>query len=175
MKNKLIIIPAVVAVLLPKSALAHCPLCTAGAGAAALGAAWLGVGQMPIGIFIGAFAVALGLWVARLIKREYIPHQKWFLSILSYVTIVLPLTPILRDVHSIYVGLGGEYGSMTNRVYMYNDFIVGSVIGAFIIVIAPSLSRRLTDLRGGKLIPYQGMMITFVLLLLSAATAELLT
>lgn len=55
---------SVTAAALPRATFAHCPLCTIGAGAAAVGAAWLGVSYMVIGVFLGAFGLAIGLWTA---------------------------------------------------------------------------------------------------------------
>ena len=68
---------------IPFLASAHCPLCTAGAGVAALGASALGISSGPIGIFIGAFGLAMGLWIGGVIKKEYIPHQKWLVGVLQ--------------------------------------------------------------------------------------------
>ena len=173
MKKRIIYISALVPLLWPLKSLAHCPLCTAGAGAAAVGAAWLGVGQIPIGVFIGAFAIALGLWVSKLIKRQFIPQQKWILAIFSYLTTIFPLTMMLTDVHSIYVSIFGEYGSLFNRVYVFNGFIVGSILGSIIIMASPTLSKKLSVWRKGKLIPYQGMIITFVLLFVVSVITDL--
>ena len=50
---------------------AHCPLCTAGAAIAAGGAIYLGVSVIVVGLFIGAFAVSTGWWVAKIIKKQY--------------------------------------------------------------------------------------------------------
>ena len=40
---------------------AHCPLCTVGAGAAAAGAIWLGVSKVVVALFIGGFAMSMGI------------------------------------------------------------------------------------------------------------------
>jgi hypothetical protein len=166
-----LILPAVLA---PRLALAHCPLCTAGAGVAAVFAAWLGVSMMSIGVFIGAFGIAIGLWIARLIKKQYIPHQAWVLAVISFATTVIPLMPLMQDYTSFYLSLGGEYGSLLNRTYVVNRFLVGSAIGGVVMALAPSLSARITALRKGSMFRFQGLSITFLLLVAILLIVELI-
>jgi len=151
--------------LVSAPAYAHCPLCTAGAGALALGAAQLGVGPMSIGIFLGAFAVALGLWVARLLKKKYLPGQKALLAIFSFATTIFPLQAVLADNAPVYLPFWGEYG----KTFVINLFVAGAVIGGVLILLSPWLSRKLALARGGEMYPFQGMVITLVLLISAAA------
>jgi hypothetical protein len=155
--------------LLPAAAYAHCPLCTAGAGVVALGAAKLGVGPMSVGIFLGAFAVALGLWVARLLKKQYMPRQKEALAIFSFATTIFPLQSVLADYTSVYLPFWGEYG----KTLLINLFLVGGIIGGVLILLSPYLSRKLALARGGAMYPFQGMVITLVLLSSVAVVIEL--
>ncbi len=159
--------------LLADSAFAHCPLCTIGAGAAAAGAAWFGVDTIVIGIFLGAAALAMGLWFSRLIKRKYVPFQKWAISAISFASIIIPVMPMMTGYSSAYISLAGDYGSLLNRTYMINSFLLGSLIGAAIVAMAPSISSLVTKKRG-KTVPYQGIVITFALLGIAAAMAEVL-
>ncbi len=170
--NVLIIIFAILGVGIAKAALSHCPLCTIGAGAAAVGASWLGIGDGPIGIFIGAFAIALGLWIARIVKKQYIPGQKYVITALSFVTTVFPLLPMMKQYSSYYLYIMGDYGSLLNRTYSWNMFLLGAVIGGVIVIIAPLASKKITDLRG-KMSPYQGLIINFAMLLLVSLVIEL--
>jgi hypothetical protein len=160
--------------LLSDTAQAHCPLCTAGAGAAAAGAAWIGVSSMVIGILLGAFGLALGLWLGGLIKRSYVKYQRWLIGIFSFLTTVLPLQPVLKEYTSIYLSLTGEYGSLLNRTYLIDYFLVGSLLGAGIVIAAPYLSSYLTQTRQGKMLPYQGVSITFGLLLIASLASQFL-
>ena len=153
-------------------ALAHCPLCTAGAGVAALGARWLGLGSGAIGIFIGAFGLALGLWIARLIRRDNSSFSA-LLGLGSFFLTVLPLLPLFPEAFPLYLSLGGEYGSLLHRTYAVPWFFVGSVAGALVLAISPFVSRGINRLRGVQ-VPYQGLVITFVLLLITAGLFELL-
>ncbi len=149
---------------------AHCPLCTAGAGVAALGAAKLGMGPTSIGILLGAFAVALGLWFARFLKKQYVPRQKALLAILSFATTIFPLQAVLADNTSVYISFWGEYG----KTFVINLFVAGALVGGMLILLSPYLSRKLALARGGEMYPFQGMVITLVLLVSAAAVVELM-
>ena len=170
-KKFFIPIIGLIGLLFPIPSLAHCPLCTAGAGVVAIGAYWIGVNSMTIGVLIGAFAVALGVWVGKLIKKKYIPQQDNAIGVFSWLTTLLPLKMLLSDYTSIYINWGGQYGSLLNSTYPINLFLVGGVIGGMVIFVAPSLSRFVTE-RQGKTVPYQGIIITFILLILSSLITQ---
>lgn len=144
------------------SVFAHCPLCTLGAAAAAGGAAFLGVSNIVIGLFIGAFAVSIGWWVSRLIKKQFVPYQKAGIILLSFVTTVLPLLPFLSDIHPLYLSWIGSYGS----TFAIDYFLLGSLLGGIIVSITPWLSNRITIVRSGKFLPFQGIILTLSLLLI---------
>ncbi len=156
-----------------KSVYAHCPLCTLGAAAAAGGAAWFGVSKAVIGVFIGAFAVSIGWWIARLIKKQFIPFQKWVIILFSFATTVLPLLTIMNDIHPVYISIAGGYGSLLNRTYLLNDFLVSSIIGGIVVSLTPWLSDKITKFRNGKMLPYQGIILTFILLIIIGIIIQL--
>ena len=160
--------------VLMQSAYAHCPLCTAGAAAAAGGAAWLGVSKIVIGVFIGAFAVSVGWWVSTLIKKQYVPFQRPLIILFSFVTTVFPLLSleVMRSNYPVLLSFFGDYGSLLNRTYILNLFLVGSILGGFIVSITPWLSKKITIVRNGKMLPYQGILLTFLLLIISSAIIE---
>ncbi len=164
--KKSLLITSFLFFLIPRSAFAHCPLCTAGAAIAAGGALWLGVKASVIGLFIGAFAVSLGWWIGKKIKKQYIPLQKTLIIVLSFLTTILPLVPLISPVTPFYLDLGGSYGSLFNRTYVINLFLFGSIVGGAIVCMIPALSQRITKWRNGKMIPFQGITLTFTLLIL---------
>ncbi len=157
-----------------REAYAHCPLCTIGAAAAAGGAAYLGVSQIVIGLFIGAFAVSIGWWVSRLIKKKYIPFQKTLIVLFSFFTTILPLLAFMESIYPFYISWAGEYGSLLNRTYILNIFLVGSIIGGIIVCITPWMSSQITKLRHGKMIPFQGVILTLSLLLVIGGIIQLI-
>lgn len=153
---------------------AHCPLCTIGAAAAAGGAAYLGVHGIVIGLFMGAFAVSIGWWVSGLIKKQYFKYQKQAIILLSFLTTVFPMLAILSDVQPFLVSMSGSYGSLLNRTYLIDLFILGSLIGGFIVSITPMLSKKLSGLREGKMMPYQGIILTFGLLIIIGVVLQVI-
>ena len=158
-------------VAVPNFAQAHCPLCTVGAGAAAALAAWFGVKIMVIGVFLGAFALAMGLWIARLIKYRF-PYKGLLLGLASFLLTIFPLQPLFQDYTSLYITWGGKYGSIFNRTYVLDRFVIGAVIGAVILAAVPFLSKWIAKKRG-KLIPYQGIILVFASLFLVALILQL--
>jgi len=152
--------------ILLDNVMAHCPLCTAGAALAAGGALWLGVKVVVIGLFIGAFAVSLGIWVSNMIKKKYIPYQRSIITILSFILTVLPIMPIMTNVTPFYISISGDYGSLLNRTYIVNSLLLGSLAGGFIVAIAPLLSKNITKIRKGRTFPFQGTALTLIILII---------
>ncbi|PJA89888.1 MAG: hypothetical protein CO137_01850 [Candidatus Magasanikbacteria bacterium CG_4_9_14_3_um_filter_32_9] len=151
---------------IPVVAKAHCPLCTVGAGALAVGARYLGISTVIVGIFIGAFALALGYWISLIVKKQYVKYQKQIIIVLIFLFTVIPLIPLVKEYQSFNLFLFGDYGSLMNRTYMYDRFIIGAIIGAIIMYISPEISAWIKKQRDGKVMPYQGMAVTFGLLAL---------
>lgn len=175
MIKRLIALPVVtlIAALIPTKVFAHCPLCVGGAGAAAALASVLGVTYGAIGVFIGGFAVALSLFIARRLPQKF-KYQNIVVGWLIYLTTIIPMYPFLKgDYTSWFVSSSGAYGSLLNRTYLIDLFIVGSVIGSLIVLYSMKLSAKITSKRGGKQIKFQGMIITFSLLLISAVVIQL--
>lgn len=159
-------------ILLSKGVYAHCPLCTIGAAAVAGGAAYYGVNQLVIGLFIGGFAISMGMWIARLIKKKYVPFQTILIVLISFFTTILPLLPLMKEVAPLYISLFGGYGTLLNRTYVINLFFIGSIPGGIMVGIAPWLSKKITSLRKGKRMPFQGIMITLLLLIIAGVILQ---
>jgi hypothetical protein len=164
-----ILFAALLMLLGTRSALAHCPLCTLGAGGAAALAAYLGIGAAPVGVFVGAFALAIGLWTAKFIRKRLVRGQDNIFGAASFASVVLPVSPLMGQYSPLYVPWMGDYG----RTFLIDNFLVGAVVGAAVLYVAPFLSKRLGRIRGNKMFPFQGMIITLVTLLLASATLEL--
>lgn len=145
---------------------AHCPLCTIGAGAAAAGAVWLGVSKVVVALFIGAFAMSMGMWFARVIKKKYVPLQSTLVVAVVFLSTVLPLLPMFTYVQGFHVSIMGDYGSWLNRTYLVNPPLISSLLGGLIVFVSPLLSGKITKLRGGKTLPFQGVALTLLSLLI---------
>jgi len=158
---------------LPVKALAHCPLCVGGAGAAAALASFLGVKYGAIGVLLGGFAVALSLFIANRLPEKF-KFQNVIVAWVVYLTTIIPMYPFLKgDYTSWFISASGEYGSWLNMTYLIDLFIVGAIIGSLIVVYSMKLSGFLTRKRDGKQIKFQGLLITFALLFISALLLQL--
>jgi hypothetical protein len=176
MKKKIISLLAAssaLPILMAGNVMAHCPLCTAGAAVAAGGAMWMGVSKIVIGMFIGAFAVSMGLWFGRMVKKQYVPFQKTLIVALSFLLTVLPIIPLVTTIYPLQIYLAGGYGSLLNRIYIVDLALIASLFGGAIVTISPGLSKKITKLRG-KTIPYQGVALTMLLLVAFGAAIQLM-
>lgn len=160
--------------LLMKGVEAHCPLCTVGAAAAAGGAAYLGVQNAVIALLMGAFAVSTGWWVSRWIKKKYIPGQKVMIILLSFALTIIPILPLINQISPLYISLAGEYGSLFNRTYVINVSLLASVFGGILVSVSPFLSKKFSSLRKGKILPFQGVVLTLALLIIASTILQVL-
>ena len=169
MNRKFFILPFL-AIFLARPISAHCPLCTVGAGAAAAGALWLGVSKVVVALFIGAFAMSMGMWFSKIPKKKYIPFQKSLIIAVIFLTTVLPLSPIFSAIGPLYLSFIGSYG----KTYAINYSLVSSFFGGLIVFMSPVLSKSLTKIRKGEILPYQGVMITLLTLIVIGGIIQLL-
>jgi hypothetical protein len=173
--KRLFALPAaiVVALALPAKAFAHCPLCVGGAGAAAALASVFGIKYGAIGVFMGGFAVALSLFIVNRLPQKF-RFQNIVVGWLIYLTTILPMYPFLKgDYMSWFISVSGDYGSLLNTTYLIDFFIVGAIIGSLVVLYSMKLSSLITQKRGGKHIKFQGLLLTFGLLFLSAVAIQL--
>lgn len=146
------------------SAHAHCPLCTAAVGTAAVSAKYLGVDTTVIGLLIGAFGVSTGLMLALRLKN-YFKFQFSAIVVASFLLTVVPLMYISDE--SIYFPalLFGASGSALNKVYWVNKILLGSVIGGIASLLAYIVHVNVKRTRGKVLFPFQGIVFTMASLL----------
>ena len=172
MNKKIFVIPIFLtfSVFLAEFVSAHCPLCTIGAGAVAAGAVWLGVSKVVVALFIGGFAMSMGMWFSRIIKKKYIPFQRTVIVLVVFLTTVIPLMPLFTAIGPLYISFIGEYGV----TYAINYSLVSSLFGGLIVFSSPFLSKMITNFRKGKIIPFQGVMLTLTLLLITGGLIQLL-
>ncbi len=151
---------------------AHCPLCTITAATVAGGAAMFGVKGVVVGLFTGAAAAAMGMWIGRKIRKKYMPLQKIMITGASVALTIIPVIPFVKEMPlPVYVSLFGGYGTLFNRTYIINKFLLGSIIGAALMYGTPALSGVISRLRE-KQVPFQGMIIIAILLILVAALLQ---
>jgi len=172
LKMKKFFILSLISIFLVERVMAHCPLCTIGAGAAAGAAVWLGVSKIVVAMFIGGFAMSMGMWFARWAdkKKKIIPFQKTLIIAVVFLTTVWPLMPLFSAIGPLYIPFIGDYGT----TFALNYSIGSSLLGGIVVFSAPSFSKKVTKLRGGKMIPFQGIVLTLVLLLVLGGVIQVL-
>jgi len=171
--KKIVGLSLLLTVVIPGKIYAHCPLCTGGAGAAALAAAYFGVKYGALGVFLGAFAVALSLMIASKLPEKF-KYQSQLVFWGLYLSTVIPFYFMFRgDYTSKYISISGDYGSVLNRTYLIDLYLVGLVVGSLIVYFSPKLSAQLTKARGGRSFKFQGLTVNFGLLFLVALVLQL--
>lgn len=162
-----VLLPVLLLLTLP-SIHAHCPLCTAAVGAAAVSAKYYGLDSSIIGLLVGAFGIATGLWVGLALKKEYFRFQLPLIILLSFFLTVIPLMSMDNDTVYLPLLFAGESGSLLNKVYWINKLFFGSIVGGLVTLIAYSMHVFIKKLKGRVLFPFQGVIITITLLSISS-------
>lgn len=166
MKRKFIfILVALFLVFLPIS-YAHCPLCTAAVGAAAVSAKYYGLDASIIGLLIGAFGISTGLWIGLKVKK-YFRFQMSLIVLASFLLTLVPLLYIDKSTVYLPLLLLGQPGSALNKVYWINKILFGSLIGGLITLTAFYIHTYIKKINGKVLFPFQGIAITLAFLLIS--------
>jgi hypothetical protein len=108
-KQHILALTAVLTLFTPAKVSAHCPLCTGGAGAAAIAAAYFGVTYGSLGVLLGGFTTALALWIAHRPKKQYFSQQIVVLFWAIYLSTIIPFYFMFRgDYVSRYFSFGGD-------------------------------------------------------------------
>ena len=170
MKKTAVIIGIVLSLLTSiEGAVAHCPLCTAGIGAAAVSARYFGLDASIIGVFVGAFGVSTGLWIGRKIKKKYMRFQLPLIVLSSFALTVLPLMGLIDEQLALRMLWVGSPDTVLNRVYFIDKMLFGSVLGAVVSLAAFWLHLYIKKAKGRVVVPFQGVIFTLLLLVLTGA------
>ena len=143
--------------LFTRNALAHCPLCTAGAGAGLALSRYLGVDDSITGIWLAALLGASSLWAANAIKKKYVPYQAqliyWFIlgsTIWSFYAFKL-----VNEHAGLIVGVP--------------KLIFGMITGGILFFLVDRLNALIKKKRGKVLFAYQPIVFSMgATLILSA-------
>ncbi len=171
-----ILIVAIVALIASSGfASAMCPLCTAGAGLAAFGAEKLGMNPVAVALFIGGFAMSTGLWMARIIKKKFFRFQDFIIITAIFLLTLVPIIAITgAKLFPFYLSWFGSYGSLFNRTYMINGSLISGLFGGLLVWASPKINQKLKSLRKGKGVPFQGVIITLLMLISVGAVIQLI-
>jgi hypothetical protein len=137
--------------------LAHCPLCTAGAGAGLALSRWLGIDDSITGIWIAAFIGATSLWMVSSIKKKYIPFQNSILYLAVFVS----------TVWSFYAfNLVNDHAGL---IMGYPKVIAGMGAGGVIFYAVELINQLIKRVRGSVLFPYQPIAFSLGAMLATSA------
>lgn len=151
-------------------AYAHCPLCVTAVGAGILGAKSFGLGDGIVGLFVGAFAIATGIWIAKKTKARFnvIPLQTPLIVTLSWLVTVIPMLGLSNQMLYLPVFLLGPAGSLFNQVHFLSKFFLGSIIGGIVSIAALRAHYSVKAWHGKTLFPFQGIALTVLSLVIAS-------
>jgi hypothetical protein len=129
-------------------AYAHCPLCTAGAGAGLFLSRWLGIDDSITGVWMAAFLAASSLWAANSIKRKFLPYQDTLIYLAVFVS----------TVWSFYVfNLVSEHAGMIMGI---PKLTFGIISGGLVFFLVDKLNLLIKVKYGKSLFPYQSIVFS---------------
>ncbi|WP_408956449.1 hypothetical protein [Natroniella sp. ANB-PHB2] len=151
-------------------AFAHCPLCTLGIGFLVVMANKLGVDLVVIGLFAGAFSLSLGMFISRKIVKQ----NKYMFTILTISSFLLMIIP-LSKFSGVDVAISFDFlEGMTNGTYLIDRFVLGSIIGAIVLLSSTALHKKIKEVKGRVFIPFQIIILSMSLLIVTATIMQLI-
>lgn len=129
-------------------ALAHCPLCTAGAGAGLFLSRWLGIDDSITGVWMAAFLAASSLWLANSIKKKFIPGQNTLIYLAVFAS----------TIWSFYAfKLVSEHAGLIMGI---PKLIFGMISGGLVFYLVDIVNLAIKKIRGKSLFPYQSIVFS---------------
>ena len=104
------------------------------------------------------------MWFAKIVKKKYLPFQKTAIISIIFLTTIIPLMPIFSAIGPLYIPFVGDYG----LTFAFNYSLLSSFLGGGVVLISPKLNHKIKEKRNGKAIPFQGILLTFLLLFITA-------
>ena len=95
---------------------------------------------------------------------------KTLIILVVFLTTLIPLMPFFKAIGPLYIPFIGAYG----LTYAVNYSIASSLFGSLIVLMSPLASRQISKFRDGKIVPFQGVMITLLSLLIIGGIIQLL-
>lgn len=163
---KKIFLLAFVFLIMP-SALAHCPLCTAAAGAGIGIARAYGLSDSIVGLFLGAFVASSSLWINRMLKKKInIPYQEFLIMFASFLLLTIPLYLSGVIINSEIVKTSKDYSMLGLGMFGIDKLMGGIIIGTLAVWLVFNFSDYIKNKRKNVLWPYQGLSFMIITLLM---------
>ena len=144
--------------LITSEVLAHCPLCTAGAGAGLALSRWLGIDDSISGVWIAAFLGASALWGANSLKKKYIPFQSHIIYWVVIATTIWSFYAFkLADTHAgLIMGIP--------------KVIFGMGAGSLVFYLVDFLNSYIRKVKGKVLFAYQPIVFSLGAMVIVSAS-----
>lgn len=137
-------------------AYAHCPICAIAVGEGVILARFWGLNDIIVGIWVGAFVVSMGLWIHKLLKKNYIPLQEYVITILSFAATAIPFY------------FAGLIGNPMFVKWGMDMLLLGMIVGTVGTVVGYEISKLIKAKRGKTLIPFQTIIFTITILVIES-------
>ena len=110
------------------------------------------------------------MWFSRVIekRKKFIPLQNHLIIISIFLLTILPLIPLVKAVGPLYLSFIGDYGA----TYAVDYSLGSSLLGGIITFVSPKINKKIREKRNGRGIPFQGILLTFLLLGIAAAIIQ---
>ncbi|MBI4163389.1 MAG: hypothetical protein HY512_00885 [Candidatus Aenigmarchaeota archaeon] len=159
MTNKLFIVLAAAItslVLWPPKVMAHCPLCTAAVGSGLVVARSMGIDDSIVGIWIGAFIISTALWLNKFLSKRFriIPFQKTIIIVAFFLLTVVPF--YFSNLITF------EY-----TLFGFDRLLFGTVAGCILTLLSFGLSSKMRNEKNKVIIPFQTIVVTIAILIIS--------
>ena len=135
---------------------AHCPLCTAAVGSGLVVARSMGIDDSVVGIWVGALIISSALWLNKfLVKRKKcFRFQKGIIVAAFFLLTIIPF----------------YFSNLINFQYTFlgiDRLLLGTVAGCFITMLGFWTSGKIRSMNGKAVIPFQAIVVTVGILILS--------
>lgn len=174
--KKLLTLGSISLILLIPEVLAHCPLCTAAAGAGIGIARFYGLDDAIIGLFLGAFIVSMGLWFNNWLKKKInIPFQTFLIIFASFLLTAIPLY-LAGIMTNFYIVKSAPQVSMLGlHIFGIDKLLFGTIVGILAVWSSFSTSDYIKKKRGKVLWNYQGLSFMLIALIILTEIFFILT
>lgn len=156
---------------------AHCPLCTAAAGAGIGIIRFYGVDDGITGLFLGALIVSSALWFNKWLKNKIkIPFQESLVVFASFLLLIIPIYNIgtITDFDTVR-SAPDQYSVLGLGVYGIDKLLFGIITGTLAVWFSFNLSNYIKEKTGRVLWQYQGLSFMLIILTVLSITFWRLT
>lgn len=136
--------------LFAREALAHCPLCVAGAGVGLTLSRWIGLDDSITGLWIGAFLGAMSLWTYTSIERKI---KKAHLIWLKPAIYILVFASTIWSFYRFNLVIRME------KMFGLDKLIFGMVASGVVFYLVDEINNLIIRLKGKVFFPYQRMIV----------------